>query len=176
MNGRFHSRAECLISCSRLFKASHAKAKSRPGHLFSWVCLLFPEQESTAREVHCFPKECWALLHHYQPFVHCTFSRMSCGVAAMLSLDQICTVLIGRSDFDHSVTPVQIFQDLLGLLGFWWVCPEIFHAKGLKMLPILLCKNSLLYNGISSTSSTMNNILWCPERSQRPREWPLAVV
>ncbi len=52
----------------------------------------------------------------------------------MFSSDLICTVLIGRSDFDQSVTCK--FWNLSGLLCFCRVCPENFPAKGVKILPI----------------------------------------
>ena len=56
----------------------------------------------------------------------------------ILSSDQICKALIGRSYFDP-ISNVQMFRDLLCMLGFSRVCPENFPAKGLKILLIKRC-------------------------------------
>ncbi len=124
-----------LIGHSRLFKSEPCKWS-----LFSWVCLLFPKRESTAREVHFsqgkpriatpLPATC-TVLHPKLP-MHFFAVESWC-----------CRHVVFKSDVHGSewskwlwpISNVQVLRDLSGLLGFCRVYPKNFPAKGLKILP-----------------------------------------
>ena len=99
-----------LISRSQLFKASHAK-ESQPGHCFPRCACSFQNENPLPEKCTIFPRKTThcctiashlAVLHLHVLTMH--FLPSSHGIAAMSSSDQICTFLIGRSDFDQSIT------------------------------------------------------------------------
>ncbi len=105
MNSQFHSGAVSVALGSSL-----RAMQMQVGLLTVFLGVpALSKREFTARVVHHFPRENRALLHRYQPLVQFSIHNnallsLSRGVAAMLCSDQICTVLVGRSDFDQSVT------------------------------------------------------------------------
>ncbi len=142
MNGRFHSGAERVNRPLSALQIEPCKCEST-WSLFSGVCLLFPKRESTARDVHRFPVEQKsALLHRYQPVrtvLHPLTMHLlpqSRGVATMLFSEEICTVLIGRSDFGQSVY-VQMFFRRFGPFRCLSGMPGILSRQGVENTPYL---------------------------------------
>ncbi len=140
MNSRFHSGAEGVNRPLSALQSEPCKCESTWSLLCSWVCLVFPKQNSTAGEVHRFSKENCVLLHHYWPRVQFyPVNNVFFAAESWCCRHVVCRSHLQGSNWSKWLWPiskVQIVRDLSGLLGFCRVCPENFPDKGLKILCI----------------------------------------
>ncbi len=105
--------------------------------------VTFPRCTSPSKSIiHCqrsprFPQwkktHCYTIISQLYSFtpINNVFLPRSRGVGAMLSSDQICAVLIGRSYFDQSVT-YKCFETFRAFQAFVWYIRKPFPPRGWK--------------------------------------------